>query len=337
MTVEESREAFKEEVSEVSVKQLEKLQQYMMENYDELAEQFTDVFKDYCQKVMAMQESGIKNILACIQFSLMRYKLVNSIYEFRIDAYDQNWYGDKVECTVAYDVTSIFFYLEEFSNELIERRRKYMQRVTVCDVKQYVLEESNKYKLAVTELIRSALPQAVKLSEYELVKREDLFIITVGEFRDQSGLVYKEDGTEKDVEKVKKLLGTDKEDGHQYEIFDSLDLSDGCFSNVRWVYCSGIESVFINVEISNSMLMFCKFKDATFESVDFSNSDLVSLDFAGVTLKNIDFTDARIFQMNFENAILENIDFTKAGRVDGINLENATLINVILPEDAEVV
>jgi len=337
MTVGESREAFKEEVGEVSVKQLEKLQQYMMENYDELAEQFTEVFKDHCQKVIIMQESGIKNVLACIQFSLMRYKLVNGIYEFRIDAYDENWYGDQIECVATYDVTSIFSFLSEFSNELIERRRKYMQRVTVCDVKRYVLEESDKYKLAVTELIRSALPQAIKLSEYESVKREDLFIITVGEFRDHSGIVHKEDQTEKDVEKVKKLLGTDKEDGHQYEIFDGIDLSDGQFSEVRWLYCSGVESVFINTKISNSLLMFCKFEQAIFESVDFSNSDLVSLDFTGTTLKNIDFTGTQMFQMNFEGAVLENIDFTKADRIDGINLENATLINVILPEDMEVV
>ena len=39
--------------------------------------------------------------------------------------------------------------------------------------------------------------------------------------------------------------------------------------------------------------------------------------------------------MDFENATLENIDFTKAQEVAGINFENATLVDVIMPELSE--
>jgi len=337
MTIEESRNAFKEGVTEVSTTQLEKLQKYLLENYNKLTEQFTEMFKSYCQQITRMQEAGIKNPLSYIQFSILRYKLIEGVYEFQVDAYDQSWYGDKVECTTVYDVTPIFSYLEEFSDELIKRRRKYMQRVTVCDVKQYVLEESDKYKLAMTEFIRSALPQVIKSSEYEAIKREDLFVISVGEFRDKAELVYKEDRTEKDVEKVKQVLATDKEEGHYYEIFDELDLSASIFSNVRWLYCSGKKSQFINTEISNSMLMFCQFETAIFESTNFSNSSLVGVDFTGATLKDIDFTNTNLFQLNFENATLENIDFTQSNQMAGIKLTNAILINVTLPDELEVV
>jgi len=336
MTIEESRNAFCEEVQEVSQKHLNKLKDEIFEHYDDLVKQFIECFKSYCKKIVTMQESGTKNDISYIQFSLMRSKMVVGIYEFRMDAYDSNWYGDKADCQGIYDVTPFFSHLENFSNELLERRRKYMQRITVCRVKQFVLEESDKYKSAVTEFLRSALSEATKIPEYEAIDRAPLFVITVGEFRDQAEIVYKEDATQKDVEQVIRLLATHKEEGHQYEIFDELDLSDSEFNDVRWLFCSGKKSTFINVEIPNSTLMFCQFEGAIFESANFSYTDLIGINFTNATLKNIDLTGTRLAQVNFENATLENIDFTEAHEVVGINLINTTLINVILPDNLEV-
>ncbi|MCL1989780.1 MAG: pentapeptide repeat-containing protein [Defluviitaleaceae bacterium] len=336
MTTETANQAFKQEVEKVSQKYLTKLQDEMIKQHDELITQFNQCFKQYCRQIVTLQQSGAKNPLGYIQFSLMRSKIITGEHAFRIDAYDQDGYADQALCVGAYDVTPIFSHLDQFGKELQERRRKYMQKVTVCQVKQLVLEESDTYKLAVTALIRSALPKAIETADYQKVKREDLFVITVGEFRDQVELVYKEDRTEKDVEKMKHLLGTTKEEGHQYEVFDGLDLSGGQFAQTSWLYCSGKNSTFAQATLSTATLMFCQFEGATFKSVDFSHSDLIGIDFTNATLEAVDFTGARMLQVNFSGATLKQIDFTTVDQIKAIDLTDATLIDVRRPDEMGV-
>ena len=338
MTKTEAEIAFKKEVDEVSSKHLKKLQEYMLTNYNELSIQFLECFKNYCQKVVAMQasESDKKGSLGYIHFSLMRTKLIEGAYEFRIDAYDKGWYADKNFCVGTYGVYQIFRFLEDFSKELIERRRKYIQKITVVDVKRYGLEESNKYISVMTGFIRSVIPQAVKLSDYEAIKRENVFEIAVGEFRDAAELVYKEDRTEKDVEKVVRYLNAKQENGYRHEVLDELIFEGVNFKKALWLYFSGKNSRFFNTDISESSLMFCKFENGEFNSIDFTNSYLVGINFSGARLRNLNFEGARIMNVSFENATLEKIDFSRAEQLANVNLTNATLIDVLLPDDLEV-
>ena len=336
MKLEEAKVAFLKEVEEVSQMQMEKLQQYMGKHYNDLKQQFMSCFDIYCQKIIKMQESVNKNPLSYIQFSMMRTKLIEGIYEFRIDAYDQELYLDSQPCVGIYDVTPIFAFLEKFSDLLTDRRRKYVYKITLGEVKQFVLEESEKYKSVVVKFIRSILPYAAKSPTYEGIMRSDLFMISVGEFRDMGELVYKEDRTIKDAEKVRYQLEKHKEKGHNHEVFENLDLSGGDFAQARWFYCSGSESQFTNVSFENSALLFCPFQNATFNQATFVGSNLLGINFAGATFVDVKLKGARLIQVNFENARLENIDFTEAEQIVGLNLTNATLINVKLPEKVGV-
>jgi len=338
MTKEKARKLFEEEVSAISVQQMEKLTKYMfVEQFEYLTQQFCGCFKDYCQKIVQMQQAGEKGSLGYIHFSLLYTDILARNYQLRIDAYDKNWYSDRVECIGTYDVGDMCLFLDEFTDILLAERKKYVFSVSEADVKQLVIEESVKYRAAIIGLIRQVFYQTDLASVFQEVLREDLFIISVGDFQDASTIVYKEDRNPKEAKDIKELLGEKQEVGHTYEVFEHLDLSGSKFQNLNLAYSSGEGSDFSNSNFQNARILFCKFPQAVFKQVNFSEAFLLGTDFSGATLEDVDFRDTKLYLVSFENATLINVDFSKAEAMAQINLTNATLINTIIPIPSEEV
>ena len=337
MGSEEARGRFQKEADVLSVQQLEKLANYMLvEHFDSLVAQFVECFEDYCRQITKMQQASEKGELGYISFSMLRTDILAKDYRLRIDAYDERWYQDRVECVGLYDVSDLCVFLDEFSTMLVEERKKYVYKVSPADVAQIVLKESDRYRNAIMELVRLALVQAVKSPVYKEILRAEHFAITFGEFQDASAIVHKEDRREKDAKEVKKLLEEKRDNGHEYEFFENLDLTNGKYKNIKLAYSSGAGSDFSNSDLTNAVMFFCKFPKATFNSVKLQNSVLMGIDFDGVTMENVDFEDSRLLKLSFKNSTLINIDFTKAKSVADINLENTTLINTTLPTELVV-
>ena len=332
MTKTNALKVFEKEAHAASVQQLEKLTKYMLvEQFGDLIQQFVSCFEGYCQKIAKMQQTGEKGALGYIHFSLLYTDILVKKYQLRIDAYDKHYFADRVECVGIYDVGNICSFLDEFSETLFAQRKKYVYKVSVADVRQLVLEESAKYRAAITELIRLALAQATQTSAYQDVLREEQFIISVGGFQDGSAIVYREDYSEKDAKNVRKMLEEGREAGYHYEIVDRLDLSGGKFQNILLTYSTGAGSDFSNSDCQNARILFCKFPEAIFKQVTLAGALVLGTDFSGATLEDVDFQGAKLYQVSFENATLINVDFTKADAIAQMNLTNATLVNTIIP------
>lgn len=336
MTIEKARLLFEEEIRDVSEKHLKNLKKYMIDSYSYLVEQFSKSFFTYCEKVKVMQEKGEKDAIGYLHLSMMRHKIQNKDYQLRFDAYNKDWYKDKVECTSNYSATPIFNYLRAYEEELMKLRLKYPRRIHTCLVKQYVLEEANKYKEVIRELVRSTLLTLTHDERFQSIKREPLFVITVGEYRDQVDLVYKEDTTEKNIEEMIEKLAKTTEEPAYYEIFDELLFEGLNFTQSKWMYCTGIKSELKNIDATASAWLFPQLKATNMYHVDLKYSQIIGADFKNSTLVNIDFTGANLFQIDFSGATLENIDFTRAIQCEQLNFEGATLKNVTLPEEKVV-
>lgn len=330
-----ARNKFHEKALVLGMKQVAPFEEYLEANEEGLIQKFITCFESYCQQVTQMQKEGKKEPLAHIHFSLLRTNILDKNYKFRIDSYNKNWYMDKKTCSGEYDVSEIFSFISLYETALETERSKYAGQISASDVKSLLLEESMKYTDIITELIRLALKRAVQIPSYQSVLREEYFIIQVGEFRDISYTVYVEDRRAKNPKDIIRLLET-KEEEHQYEIFEQIELEGGDFTDLRMAYSSGKGSHFTKNRFQRALMVSCEFQETTFKEVNFKDAQLLELDFTGAHLENINFEDAQLHYLNFENAKLINVDFTKVIDFEDINLSKATLINTKIPSESEV-
>ena len=198
MTKKQARKHIQVKVDEISAELMWKVHNHLSdEKTDELVLQFIACFEAYCGKIAEMQKNGNKNAISYIHFSWLRTNIIDKSYRLRIDAYDDNWYADRTECSGEYDASEIFSFLDDFAKMVDIERRGYVYALSAADTKQIVMEESLKYNEIVTSLIQKALGQAVYTSAFKSVLRGGQFSILVGEFHDASVMVYRQaDGQE---------------------------------------------------------------------------------------------------------------------------------------------
>ena len=200
MTKTEARKTFQSDVDAISTTVTEKISSFLSdEQIGRFVEQFVVWFETYCEKIVEMQQSGKKNAVGYIHFSWLRTNFLAENYKYRVDAYDENWYLDRVECSDECDVSAVFSYLDEFANEVDIARKKYVYSLSVADVKQIVLEESMKYNLIMTALIQTGLKLALESPGYQKVLCAEKFGIYIGEFQDACFPLYQSEAAQSEV------------------------------------------------------------------------------------------------------------------------------------------
>jgi len=314
---------------------LSKLQAYGQIHFDKLIDEFVECFEDYCTKVVKMQEIGIKEPISFINFSVLRTNLLIKKHELRIDAYGEDWYLDRIECAGSYDVSKMYRWLDTFADSLEATRKKYMGNLKLEQMQEEIFHESQKYLIFVAEIMRIAIKKAIKTQSYQKMKRNDVFVICIGEYQDQVDILYKEDSTIKDGKAVKRYFEKDSKqnDLFTYEICRDLNLSEGNFTDINIMYSSFTKCDFTNANFKDSALFISDFKQSIFKDVSFENVQLLELDFTEATLENVSFKDAKLTNLIFKNATLINVDFEDALIISGLSFEDAALIETVIPKE----
>lgn len=305
---------------------------YVSEHFEELAEKFVKCFSEYCDEIAAMQREGKKGAIAYIHFSVLRTNILLKKHEIRIDAYDENWYLDSVECSCNYPVEEIYSYLEKYG-DCVEALWKKTQGVNkLADVNKKIFDMSNMYLFYVAELIRIGMKRIKNTDSYSGFKRADCFIVGIGGFMDRFDILYKEDCTLKDSATVKRFLQSGQQRVFSHEIDQKLDLSKGNYEDLEFQYSSFKECDFSQSNFSKSRFLFCDFADAELRDIKMTKTKLFDVNFSGARLENVDFSGAKLKCISFQGAKLKNVNFSNALIVEDINFENAKIENCMLPE-----
>ena len=321
------------DINQKSYELLSKLDAYGQIHFDSLVENFVTYFAIYCEKIIKMQAAGKKAPIAFINFSVLRTNILVRKHELRIDAYDENWYLDRIECSGTYDVSVLYRWLDTFADNLEATRKKYQGRLKLSDMQALIFEESNKYLIFVAELIRSAMKKAIQAAVYQKVKRHEVFMVCIGGYQDQFDILYKEDSTEKDAKTVKRYLEKEKgrEEPLTHEICEGLDLSKGDFTGLKLMFSTFTGCDFTDTNLKGSVLLMNDFRKTTLNKTNLENCELLDVDFSGATLENIDFKGAKLKQVSFENATLINVKFDNVLFAGELNFESAILKNTEIP------
>lgn len=305
---------------------------YVKEHFEELVEKFANYFTDYCTDIAKMQQQGKKGRIAYIHFSVLRTNILLKKHELRIDAYDENWYLDTVECSYHYPVEEIYSYLEKYGDAVIDLWQKSHGINDLADVYRKVFNESNIYLFYLAELIRMGMKKIKHLESYMSVKKAECFIVGIGGFMDRFDILYKEDHSIKDSGAVKRFLQSGQQSLFSHEIYEKLNLSKGNYEDLEFQYSSFTECNFSQSSLLKSRFLFCNFRNSVFEDVKMNRIKIFDVNFSGARLENIDFSGAKLKCISFQGAKLKNVNFSNAVLVEDINFRDAEIVDCKLPE-----
>ena len=319
------------DVDQKSMEFLSKLDEYIRVYLDVLVDKFVECFGQYAEKVTQMQQMGKKEAVAFIHFSVLRTNILAKKHILRIDAYNAEWYSDRAECSGEYETGEVFQWLDRFESVLETARKKSGGQLLLSDVQSLVFEESNKYLLFVTEIIRAGMKKAVETESYKKMKRYEVFAVYVGGYQDQSNIVYKEDTTAKDAKAVKRRLQAKRQNVYAYEICDNLDLSEGNYEDIKLMFSSFSVSDLTGSSFRKCTMVGNGFQHAILKDVNLEQIDAFDIDFSGAMLENVDFRGAKLRRLSFAGAQLINVTFEGALLTENLNFEGARLTDTVIP------
>lgn len=319
-------------LNQKSTELLNQLDLYIKSHLDELTGQLSDCISKYGESIYEMQQTGKKGAIAYLQFSMLRTNILLNKHELRLDAYDENWYLDMVECSSSYEVNEILTSLTKFADMVEALRKESAASMTLRETQSRIFEESQKYLIFLAELIRVGMQKVIQTEGYQKIIKAPIFIVCIGGLLDRVDILYKEDTTTKDAKEVRRYLQSKEQTLFSHEIYEKLDLSKGNYEGIRFLYSSFAGSDFTESSWNKSQLLFSDFSKCILKNTKMAQTQLFDVNFSGAVLEHVSFTGAKLSQVSFEGATLSNVDFEGALLLEEVNFTNVILKDTKIPE-----
>ncbi|MFD3271282.1 pentapeptide repeat-containing protein [Paenibacillus dendritiformis] len=327
--------------------QVSALAHFFERNQERLVAEIIESFRDICIRIAAMQQFQEKAAIGFIHYSMLRTSVLERAHTYLIEAYSDQWYWDREACYARYDAGWALQGASNLIERLEERRPKYMGILHPADVEYMVLQHLDCFTQFVTALMRLAMPQAVRLPEYQNIKKANRLRIRIGELMDISEDVHVEDCVRKKEKEAKRLL-SEQGSACAYESFAGIRLSSIVVKEMDLRYSNFSESDLTATAFHSCVLIGTNWNGSVLHRADFSNSLLHDADFRGCDLRGAIFTRVNgqqqeegfhrlpgLLGVRFTNADLEGAVFTDA-RLYGADFRGANLRNaVFLQKDRE--
>lgn len=186
-------------VDDMWVNDFIKNDEFYIANKEEIDSKLRQKFDFLCKKCIEMQNSNLKGEVNYIYFSLLRTSILEGKGEFRIDFYDENWFLDKEECSDNIELDFLYNTLFELESTLKSKKIEYGRTITEMDVEYIILDEADKYHILCGEFLKDMVKeQFINLPSYKEMKKSSNLKILVGEFMDETEIIYEEN--EKEIE-----------------------------------------------------------------------------------------------------------------------------------------
>lgn len=345
MNKEQALQEFRDEIFlGLLEKCVDRLEAYYQENKDNLAEQFVHSFRTICCHIVELQASLRKNPIAFIHYSMLRTSIIDRSYQYLIEAYSEEWYGDSMACHSSYDASWAYMEMPSLLQQLEVLRRPYFQFIDSSDIERLLLNHVYAFDQFVQALARYAIPQAMKLPEIQQIHKANFLRVRVGEYKDISEDIYTEDRFEKDVLHIYNRLKQYPDIGCAYESFAGRTLTDGEYLQAEMRYADFSGSDLTNSKFRSCILFGSRWEGAVAQNADFSYSLLCDADFSRSDLRGSIFQGARdsgfregflrspgLLGLRFVNANLEKCDF-RGAQLYGADFQGANLRDALFSE-----
>lgn len=164
------------------------------DNEDEIKKGIILDFENCCKKVLEYQNENRKGIIKYIQISFLRTSIIEGKSDYRIDFFDKNWYGDKIEIEGHIKFDYVFDYFFKYLNELKEKCKPYKNKITEMDIERISMQECDKYNILVIEYLKEIVEDFIKVPSYEKIIKDENLLFMAGEYMGEFEIIY--DGKE---------------------------------------------------------------------------------------------------------------------------------------------
>lgn len=194
----EALQHFRQNVVEPQIEQsLAELDAYYQDNWGELGGSLKAAFVALCQKTAQAQSAGRKNSIAYIYGSFLYTSLCRGGGICRLDAYDQNWFLDRAECSVFYDAGWAFSFLHDVCERLAQEGKKYIGRITRYDIEIIKRVEAGRYSEYLEDLGEAVMEDVFATDEFQALAKAEELTVYMGEYKDlcrKTGAYHRELG-----------------------------------------------------------------------------------------------------------------------------------------------
>ncbi|PNQ82793.1 pentapeptide repeat-containing protein [Paenibacillus sp. F4] len=301
MNREEVFRHFKNEIYEpLKHRMLFALEVYFQNHKHALAKAFRNSLEQIFEKAKLMQQEGNKQALGYISYSMLRTELANGRATYLVEAMDKRWFMDRHTCRDTYNADWAFRYLDEWEMELSKHAKKYGGRIGPDDIQRMKLHAAVYVHQYIIALARFSITEEWfdDIQFAHEIQLEDVFELRVGEYLDQSEVVYKRDMRVKDSTVIKEWLEEKKTYDYIHEVFRGIDGSQGNYEGIR--------------------LQYADLSESSFNNSDFTGGNLIGSCWYKAYLQEADFSDCLIQEARFEKANLRGTSFRDAVAVPGI-------------------
>lgn len=163
---------------------LAELDAYYQDNWKELTGNIKEAFARLCQKTAGVQSAGKKNSISYIYGSFLYSSLCLGQSVCRLDAYDENWFLDRVECTVCYDAGWAFSFLHGACNRLAQESKKYAGAITRYDIELIKRTEAGRFSEYIEDLGEKVIEDVFQASDFQALEKADKLTVYMGEYKD---------------------------------------------------------------------------------------------------------------------------------------------------------
>lgn len=163
---------------------LAELDAYYQDNWEELTGNLQKAFVRLCQKTVGMQAAGKKNSISYIYGSFLYSSLCFGQSVCRLDAYDEKWFLDRVECTAFYDAGWAFSFLHGACSRLAQESKKYAGAITCYDIELIKRAEAGRYSEYIEDLGEKVIEDVFPAPEFQALETADELTVYMGEYKD---------------------------------------------------------------------------------------------------------------------------------------------------------
>ncbi|UJF36439.1 pentapeptide repeat-containing protein [Paenibacillus hexagrammi] len=258
---------------------------YVRTHIDALTQGFIEAMREVCVQAAALQQQGEKGDIAYVTCSMLRTEILDGGNRYVAEAFDSRWFFDRKLCEVEYDASWAFGYLQRCRQEWLQAAESYHGTVKAPDIERIMLREARNFHAYLVTVTRYAMPEVIRLPEYQQLTRSQTVEFRLGEYMDLSEVVYKDDFRETDSEAVRRTLAAEEESAYRYEVFNHAHLQDLELEKVDLRY-SRLNQCDLSRSVWNgAVLMGTRWESCMLAHTDLSFSLLLGADFSGCMLK----------------------------------------------------
>ncbi|VBB09030.1 Hypothetical protein LUCI_4316 [Lucifera butyrica] len=149
-----------------------------------------------CRDAAGQQAAGCKGAGACICISFLRTNILDNIWQYRLDLYDETLFLDRTECTADWEMDFVFDPIKKLLDGWQDNFQSGLvaNKIKPRHLKNVRLKLAADYHGVAIGFTQNIIAEALKNSPaYQELNKAPGFAIVMGEYCDQTKLIYEEE------------------------------------------------------------------------------------------------------------------------------------------------